>query len=817
MASADHASCDLQLHCSATESGSPAVAKQAKRISSSEDAPASARPTDIITAVSQSNSTVIAQKSDTTSTARRSDSTITAMQTDSTTMTLHSTNAALKRDAPTSTLELSSHSAMGSHGKKASSNPRHSPKQQRLCPSVIVHNCRDGTPHSRRTVTQHSRIVRRCLTPQPVHDTSFSDSSSESTSSDDCAELRRLCRSQEDLTIKNCLESEWQVPLYNHIAARSPQLQHAPGSEQQFPSSKPVAPHCPHSLPLPLEPKLPFYDPRVPPPSLVAHSPGPEPKLPFYDPHVPPPSLLPTSPLSSMSDSLGAVTSFAQTSPLPPTGDSFGAVPSFSQSSPLSATRDSFGAVPLFAQNSPLSSTRDSFEAVPSCTQNSPLSSTRDNAEAVPSFAQTSSLPPAWESCRAVKELTPVKRVTDEDWPLVKRSRSSPERDDLDLSISPTQVFRGGLQWRGPSTYRLHCLQQDKDGDKDRLALDMFCYQDEDTAEVVFRPKPAVHTPQTTAPTHAQRWRRRLSRWAPASSNATQSSEMALTTAPIVALLSKPMPYSLPSKAGLVDSHCHLDFIFSRVGHSGTYAKFRLNHRDTFPDCYEGCVANFCNPATFRQRHMWNSLLSEDGVWGAFGCHPHMANEYNKDIEEDLVHALDHPSVVALGEIGLDYSHKNQCNHSVQKEVFRRQLQLALNRRLPLVIHSRDSTADTIQILQERVPRDYLIHRHCFTGGWKEAQEWLDAFPNLCLGLTPLVSFDRVGPLTEVARKIPLDRLLIETDSPYFLPKEESRNLRCSHPGMAIYVAMRVASLRSIPVEAVLAAVRENTKRIYSI
>lgn len=415
-----------------------------------------------------------------------------------------------------------------------------------------------------------------------------------------------------------------------------------------------------------------------------------------------------------------------------------------------------------------------------------------------------------------MKELTPVKRVTDEEWPLVKRSRSSPECVDPDLSTSQPQVFRGGLQWRGPSTYRMYCAQQDKDGDKDRLALNMFCYQEEDTAEVVFRPKPASHSPQATAPTRGQRWRRRLSRWAP-SSTATRSSEMALTTSPIVPLLSKQMPYSLPAKVGLVDSHCHLDFIFSRVGHSGTYAKFRLNHRDTFPDCYEGCVANFCNPATFRQRHVWSYLLSEDGVWGAFGCHPHMANEYNMDIEEDLVHALDHPSVVALGEIGLDYSYKNQCNHGVQKDVFQRQLQLALNRKLPLVIHSRDSTADTIQILKERVPRDYLIHRHCFTGNWQEAQEWLDAFPNLCLGLTPLVSFDRVGPLIEVARKIPLDRLLLETDSPYFLPKEESKKLRCSHPGMAIHVATRVASLRNIPVEVVLAAVRENTKRIYSI
>ncbi|XP_037519476.2 putative deoxyribonuclease TATDN2 [Rhipicephalus sanguineus] len=362
----------------------------------------------------------------------------------------------------------------------------------------------------------------------------------------------------------------------------------------------------------------------------------------------------------------------------------------------------------------------------------------------------------------------------------------------------------------------MYCLQQDEGGDKDRQALDMFCYQEEDTAEIVFRPKRLTCASQPTAPTRAQRVRRRLSRWAPRSA-AAHSSEMSLTTAPIVPLLSKRWPYSVPPKVGLVDSHCHLDFIFSRVGHTGTYAKFRLKHRDTFPDCYEGCVANFCNPQTFKLRHMWGSLLSEDGVWGAFGCHPHMASEYSDDIEDDLVHALDHPSVVALGEIGLDYSHKNQCDRDVQKTVFRTQLKLALNRKLPLVIHSRDSTKDTIDILKELVPKDYLIHRHCFTGNWREAQEWLDAFPNLCLGLTPLICFDRTSSLAEVGRNIPLDRLLLETDAPYFLPKEESRNLRCSHPGMAIHVAARVSALQKVSIEDVLTAARSNTKRIYGI
>lgn len=314
---------------------------------------------------------------------------------------------------------------------------------------------------------------------------------------------------------------------------------------------------------------------------------------------------------------------------------------------------------------------------------------------------------------------------------------------------------------------------------------------------------------------------RRQSPWAPRSSALV---EIALTASYVATPPAKHWPYSLSNEdlaqgAGLLDTHCHLDFIFSKVGHRGTFAKFRLEHRDTFPDCYEGCIANFCNPASFKQYSVRNDLLDEDGVWGAYGCHPHMAHEYDDEVDENLIRALEHPSVVALGEIGLDYSYKNMCEHETQQKVFRRQLKLALDRKLPLVIHSRDATADTIRIMQEVVPEHYPIHRHCFTGGWGEAQEWLEAFPNLCLGLTPLVAFDRVGsePITEAARNIPLGRLLIETDSPYFLPKWEQGRLKQSHPGMAIHVATRLAHLRKIPVERILAVTRENARRVYGI
>lgn len=299
--------------------------------------------------------------------------------------------------------------------------------------------------------------------------------------------------------------------------------------------------------------------------------------------------------------------------------------------------------------------------------------------------------------------------------------------------------------------------------------------------------------------------------------------EKALPESPVTRPPVKQWPYSLSNKgpakvAGLVDANCHLELIFSKAGHHGTYAQFRIDHRDTFPECYEGCVTSFCRPAAFRQHSMWNGLLDEAGVWGAFGCHPHMVREYNRQVEESLLHALNHPSVVALGEVGLDYSKKG-CDHELQQKVFRKQIGLALSRKLPLVIHSRDSTPDTISIMREMLPEDYPIHRHCFTGDWREAQEWLQAFPNLYLGLTPLVTFKSVSdqPITEAARNIPLDRLLLETGSPHFLPSKEARRLKYSHPGMVIHVATCLSRLRNVAVEEILAVTRENVRRIYGI
>ncbi|XP_013787459.1 uncharacterized protein LOC106471410 [Limulus polyphemus] len=275
---------------------------------------------------------------------------------------------------------------------------------------------------------------------------------------------------------------------------------------------------------------------------------------------------------------------------------------------------------------------------------------------------------------------------------------------------------------------------------------------------------------------------------------------------------------SLEPRIDVIDTHCHLDFLFQRSGFKGTYAEYQSVNKDTYPICYGGCITNFCDPSTFGMPTLWQDVLKDDKIWTAFGCHPRMAEQYNPEIEMHLIGALRHDRVVALGEVGLDYSPKNSCERKIQRSTLRKQLKIAVDRHIPVVIHSRDADTDCIKILKEEVPYDHFIHRQCFTGDWNEARMWLNTFPNLYLGLTALVTYPSAVDIHEVARKVPLDRLLIETDAPYFLPRLAPPEMMWSHPGLVIHVAAQIAELRpTTSLNDVLEIVRKNTRRIYGI
>ncbi|XP_052092716.1 uncharacterized protein LOC127729098 [Mytilus californianus] len=267
-----------------------------------------------------------------------------------------------------------------------------------------------------------------------------------------------------------------------------------------------------------------------------------------------------------------------------------------------------------------------------------------------------------------------------------------------------------------------------------------------------------------------------------------------------------------------IDSHCHLDFLFTRTEFGGTWSKFKEVNSDTIPPNFEGCVAVFCHPSSFRSDGLWNEIAKEKDVWITFGCHPKNATEFTDRTEMNLKFCLMNPKVVALGEIGLDYSGIFEKHKEVQQIVFRKQIQIALDMNKPLVIHCRDAEQDTLAILEEMVPKNYKIHCHCFTGNYESAKKWMDMFPNLFIGLTPLVTYKSATSTHEVARFIPLERLLLETDAPYFIPRKCPRKeFPHSHPGMAITVAEEVSYIKRCPISEVLYSCRQNTKLMYGI
>ncbi|XP_069063517.1 putative deoxyribonuclease TATDN2 [Pleurodeles waltl] len=266
-----------------------------------------------------------------------------------------------------------------------------------------------------------------------------------------------------------------------------------------------------------------------------------------------------------------------------------------------------------------------------------------------------------------------------------------------------------------------------------------------------------------------------------------------------------------------IDTHCHLDMLYSKLPFTGTFAKFRQVYSSTFSKQFQGCIADFCNPRVTK-KFPWEDMLQEDMVWGAFGCHPHFARFYNDFHERELLQAMRHPKTVAFGEMGLDYSHKCSTEITVQHKVFERQLQLAVGLRKPLVIHCRDADEDVLRIMKKAVPRDYKIHRHCFTGRFSVIEPFLEAFPNMAVGFTAVVTYPSASEAREAVSKIPLERIIVETDAPYFLPRQvHKRQSQYAHPGLAIHTVNEIARIKELPPTSVLAVLRQNTNQLYSL
>lgn len=198
-----------------------------------------------------------------------------------------------------------------------------------------------------------------------------------------------------------------------------------------------------------------------------------------------------------------------------------------------------------------------------------------------------------------------------------------------------------------------------------------------------------------------------------------------------------------------------------------------------------------------------------DFCYAAVGVHPENRVENGPLDTERLARLLQTPKVVALGEIGLDY-HWEPDTADEQKALFAEQLTLSKDLNVPVIIHDREAHGDTLELIKKYHPTGTV---HCFSGSPELAEEIVKA--GLYLGIGGVVTFKNANKLVRIVERIPLDRLLLETDAPYLAP--EPHRGEKNRSDLLLYVAERIADIKGIPTEDVLRMTAENAKRCYSI
>ena len=198
-------------------------------------------------------------------------------------------------------------------------------------------------------------------------------------------------------------------------------------------------------------------------------------------------------------------------------------------------------------------------------------------------------------------------------------------------------------------------------------------------------------------------------------------------------------------------------------------------------------------------------------MYAAVGVHPDEVGELNDENFAWMAEQCRNPKTVAVGEIGLDYYWDNE-SHDLQKEWFVRQLNLARELDLPVLIHSRDAAADTMEIMKQYGQGlDGVIH--CFSYSGEMAEEYVKM--GYYIGIGGVVTFKNARKMKEVVEKVPLESILLETDSPYLAP-EPNRGKRNSSLNL-VYVAQKIAEIKGITYEEVVAQTEQNARRMYRL
>ena len=252
----------------------------------------------------------------------------------------------------------------------------------------------------------------------------------------------------------------------------------------------------------------------------------------------------------------------------------------------------------------------------------------------------------------------------------------------------------------------------------------------------------------------------------------------------------------------LVDSHCHLNFPELAGNLDRILARMDVN-QVTHALCVSVTLEDFPAVLNLAERY--------PNIYASVGIHPDSQGVREADADE-LAGLATHPRIIAIGETGLDY-YRLKENLEWQRERFRRHIHAARSCGKPLIIHTREAAADTIRIMREEGADQVGGVMHCFTESWETAAAALGL--GFYISFSGIVTFKNAKALKDVARKVPMDRMLVETDCPYLAPVPYRGKL--NEPAYVKYVAEEIARLREVPCTEVARATSNNFFRLFGL
>ncbi len=255
----------------------------------------------------------------------------------------------------------------------------------------------------------------------------------------------------------------------------------------------------------------------------------------------------------------------------------------------------------------------------------------------------------------------------------------------------------------------------------------------------------------------------------------------------------------------LVDSHCHLDHLDAEAIGSTADAIQAAAEQNV------GWILNVCIDLNNREAVLHNAQTYSN-VFASVGVHPNEKESAMPEFDQ-LVAWAQEPKVVAVGETGLDYHYHPRDTADWQRERFAFQCQAAKAAQRPLIVHTRDAKDDTIEILKTEGGREAGGVLHCFTEDWEMAKKGLDL--GFYVSFSGIVTFRTAETLREVARKVPEDRLLVETDAPWLAPVPHRG--KPNRPAWVGDVAQFVADLRGLSLDAFAQQTTDNFFRLFNI